>query len=204
MTDEMYDKITDHEAEIKARQVWQYENKEIFDKLLEAYAESRQEYENILWQLLTERGLSNAVGVTLDRIGEYYQADRNGLPDNLYRNLIITTLSRLQSAGQIEVLLDSLRILSLNPDVALTQVFPAGIIMHIFVSAFGDTPSPTELNATMQLVKAAGVKLVIVEQTTSNSAFVPTYGTLLPGDAGKGFSVALDGSDGGSFSTIIK
>ena len=200
---EMYDKINEHEAEIKARQVWQYENKEIFDKLLAAYAESRQEYEDILWQLLTERALSNAIGVTLDKIGEYYQVERNGLSDSLYRNLIITTISRLQSAGQIEVLLDALRILSLNPDVALSQIFPAGIIMHIFVSSFGETPNPTELNATMQLVKAAGVKLVIVEQTTSNRGFIPTYGALLPGDAGKGFSVALDGSDGGSFSSII-
>jgi hypothetical protein len=204
MTEEMYTKITDHEEEIKARQVWQYENQENWDKLLEMYAERTQEYEDILWQLLTERALSNAVGVTLDRIGEYYQVERNGLPDNLYRNLITTTLSRLQSAGQVEVLLDALRLLSLTQDVALSQVYPATVLMTVFVAAFGDTPNPTDLNNTMQLVKAAGVKLVIVEETTSNSPFVPTYGTLLPGDAGKGFATQLDGSDGGSFSSIIK
>lgn len=204
MTSEMYEKIGDHESAIKDRQVWQYENKENWDKLLELYAETRQDYENILWQLLTERALSNAVGVTLDRIGEFYLVERNGLPDNLYRNLIITTLSRLQAAGQVEVLLDALRLLALNENVSLAQVFPAGVLMHIFVTSFGDTPSPAELNATMQLVKAAGVKLVIAEQITSNSPFVPTYGTLLPGDPGKGFATQLDGSDGGSFSSIIK
>lgn len=201
MTEEMYVKIEDHEAEIKARQVWQYKDQEIFDKLLQAYAESRQEYEDILFQLLTERALSNAKGVTLDRLGEYYQVERNGLSDAVYRNIIITTLSRLQAAGQIEILLDALRITSQNPDVSLLQVFPAAILMTIFVTAFGETPAPAELNAIMQAVKAAGVKLDIAEQLQV-SAFIFSD-NVGGGNAGEGFSAFSSGDGGGAFPHIL-
>lgn len=201
MTEEMYVKIEDHEVEIKARQVWQYKDQEIFDKLLQAYAESRQEYEDILFQLLTERALSNAKGVTLDRLGEYYQVKRNGRSDAVYRNVIITTLSRLQAAGQIEILLDTVRLLAQNADVSLIQVFPAAILMTIFVTAFGETPATAELNVIMQTVKAAGVKLDIAEQLkTSAFIFSDDVGG---GNSGEGFSGVASGDGGGAFPHIL-
>lgn len=201
MTEEMYSRNDNHDAEIKERQVWQYKDQEIFNKLLEAYAESRQEYEDILFQLLTERALSNAKGETLDRLGEYYNTKRNGLSDALYRNLLKTILSRLQAAGQVEILLDSLRTLAINQDVALIQVFPATVLMIIFVNGFGQSPNPTELNIIMQQVKAAGVKLDIAEQLKT-SAFIFSD-NVAGGNAGEGFSLFVDGAGGGVFSQIL-
>ena len=201
MADEMYDKIDDHESEIKERQVWQYKGQENWEKLLQAYAESRQDYENILFQLLTQRALSNAQGITLDRIGEFFQVLRNGRTDPIYRSAIATTVSRLQSAGQIEVLLDALRILAQNTNVSLLQVFPATVLMTIFVDAFGETLGTVNLNVSMQLIKAAGVKLDIAEQLNA-TAFIFS-GDVGGGASGDGFSGVATGDGGGAFPHII-
>ncbi len=201
MTKEMYEKIEDHDSEIKARSVWQYKGKEYFDKLRQAYAERTQEYEDIIWRLLLERALSNARGVNLDRRGEFFLVERQGLADGLYRNLIFTIRNRFQAAGQIEILLASLRLMAANNNVSLTQVFPAAILTHIFVDNFGDTFNPGELNIVMQAIKAAGVRLVIGEQLNS-SAFIFSDNPA-GGNPGEGFSEFSDGTGGGAFPHIL-
>lgn len=202
MTKEMFQKIDDHESEIKARSVWQYKGKEYFDKLRQAYAERTQQYEDIIWQMMVERALSSARGVNLERLGEFYLVERQGLSDGLYRNLIITVRNRFQAAGQNEILLASLRLLSANNNVSLTQVFPATVLMRIFVDDFGDSPNPIELNIVMQAIKAAGVKLHIGEQLNAPS-FVFSD-NVAGGDAGHGFSEFADGAGGGAFANILQ
>jgi hypothetical protein len=201
--DEMYLYNSDYEGQIKGRQIWQYKDQEIFDKLLEAYAETRQEYEDVGHQLLIERSLSDAEGVNLDRLGEFYNVPRNGQPDGVYRDLIITASARLQAGGQIEILLNALRLLAKNLNVALVQAFPATILMYIFVGVFGQTPDPVAVNTVMQATKAAGVQLTIAEQITSNEGFIFQSTNPAGGNVGEGFATLSDGSDGGSFASII-
>ncbi len=198
---EPYEIITTHSDDAKDRQVWQYEESDNFNKLIEIHAERMQILENALYDLLRFRAISTASGIQLDRLGEYYLVTRDGDSDNGYRSRIITEIARVQQAGQVEPILTSLRTLSNQSDVSLLQLFPATLIGYIYVDVFGDIADPDILAEIMDGVKAAGVKLDVAVQLKS-SAFIFSD-SILGGVSGTGFATQLDGSDGGTFARII-
>lgn len=199
---EMYDKITTHEDSALDRQVWQYKEKTNFDNLIKIHADRMQKLENVLYDLLVSRAISTASGQQLDNAGEYLQVLRGGLGDESYRAQLLSAASKLRKAGQVEVLLDTLRSLT-GKTVSLLQVFPCNVFMHVFVDGFSELSNEDLIYSTMQSVKAAGVRLEIGKQTTENSPL--TFSDNINGGAvGQGFSTLADGSDGGSSAELLE
>lgn len=199
---EMYELITTHEEDAKDRQVWQYESSDNFNSLIKIHADRMQILEDVLNDLLTLRSVSAAEGVQVDKNGEYYQVTRDGDNDTDYRARQKSEVGRVQRAGQVEILLSSLRSLSDQPNVSLIQVFPATNLMHIFVDDLEDVTDQQAIKAEMDRIKAAGVNLVIGVQLNS-SAFVFQSDSASGGSNNSGFATLIDGSDGGNFPQIL-
>lgn len=197
---EIYSKITTHEDDAKDRQVWQYEDADNFNSLIEIHANRMQLIENALWDLLRLRAISTATGTQLDRVGEYYQVLRSGDTDTVYRSRIISEINRVQKAGQVEIMLSSLRSLSGQDDVTLIQVFPCALLMHILVDDISDVTNQDTILNTMDGVKAAGVSLDIGLQVSNPFVF---SNSPLGGATGTGFSTVADGTGGGVFSPLL-
>lgn len=198
---EMYEQITDHSDAAKDRQVWQYKGKTNFDNLIEIHAERMQKLENVLYDMLTKRAISTAEGIQLDRLGEYLEVDRDGLGDEPYRTQLFSAASKLRKAGQVEVMLSTLRSLTGKP-VSLLQAFPATMLMHVFVDTLGELTDEDLISETMQTVRSGGVKLDIGVQLNS-TAFVFQSDSILGGSENSGFATLIDGTDGGNFPQLL-
>lgn len=204
MTDEMYAKIDDHVDIAKERQVYQYKGLPNWENLLTAHVERIQFLENIYYQLLTERDLSNAVGAQLDLLGLDYNLTRNASEtDEDFRARIGVEIALLKGFGQVSVLNTNLSRLVTPRAISLKQIFPLKILMWIFVDDFGDitTEEAERIQRTMDDVKAAGVGLEIGLQL--NSSAFEFSSTLGGGESGKGFATTLGGTDGGAFTKSL-
>lgn len=199
MTEEMYEPISDHVEQAKNRAVWQYKEKPNWDALHEIHIQRIQILEDINNRLLVEQSLSNSVGVQLDLLAADYGLLREGRSDEDFRAALRTQINLLYSAGQVNVLLFNLQRLVNDRQVSLNQIFPLALLMWIFVDDFGDITSEeaARINAVMQEIKAAGVRLDIGLQLNA-TAFIVSDNPA-GGPAGQGVATLPDGSDGGAF-----
>jgi hypothetical protein len=200
MTSEMYTKVDNHVEQAQGRAVWQYKDQEGWDKWLEIHVERTQFLENVYYDLLTKRDLTNATGEQLRLLGLDYdltQLLNEGEED--FRARIRVEISLLKSSGQVPVLNFNLSRLVTPRAISLKQIFPLKILMWIFVDTFEDF-TEEELNrihTTMDDVKAAGVGLDIGLQLNNNSFIVSDNPA--GGDVGEGVATLPDGSNGGAF-----
>ena len=200
MTDEMYDEINDHVEIALGRQVYQYKEGVNWNKLIQSHVDRYQIQENVQFQLLTERDLTNAVGVQLELLGADYKLTRDGSEsDEDFRARIRVEISLLRGNGQVPVLIFSLQRLVEPRAISLNQIFPLKILMWIFVDDFNEITQDEidRINLTMEDVKAAGVGLDVGLQLNNNVFKVAP--TALGGAAGEGVATLIDGSDGGAF-----
>ena len=200
MSEEMYAPIDDHIEQAKGRAVWQYKDKPNWDAGREIYAQRIQILEDILGKLLTERSLSAAVGVQLDRYAADYNLERlPGESDEDFRSRIRVEINLLRSAGQHPILVFNLNRLVAPRQTSIRQIFPLKILAWIFVDDFGDFTAEelARIDSVMQDVKAAGVNLEIGLQLNNNAFIVSDNPS--GGAAGQGVATLPDGSDGGAF-----
>lgn len=106
----MSEKITNHVERALARLPEQHKAKPKLVALLTALAGPAQGVEDALWQLLTERFVTTAIGDQLDTIGGIVGQPRNGMEDDEYRRFIRARISVRRSNGVTE---DILRIVNL-------------------------------------------------------------------------------------------
>lgn len=199
---EMYEKITTHSEDAKKRQVWQFENKQNFDDLIDIHASRIQILEDILWELLTLRAISTGSGIQLDLLAEILDLERNGKTDADFKAELFSSLSLKRKAGQVNVLIDTLKLLANNDNVVLIQAFPGHVIMHILVDDFTDIDDQDIIAKSMDKIKAGGINLDVGLQLNSGSFFFSD--SLIGGGAGEGFATLLDGSDGGIFARMLE
>ena len=200
MTDEMYDEINDHVEIALGRQVYQYKAGVNWNKLIQSHVERYQIQEDVQFQLLTERDLTNAVGVQLELLGADYKLTRDGSEsDEDFRARIRVEISLLRGNGQVPVIIFSLQRLVEPRAISLNQIFPLKILMWIFVDEFNEITQDEidRINLTMEDVKAAGVGLDVGLQLNNNAFKVAP--TASGGAAGEGVATLIDGSDGGAF-----
>jgi hypothetical protein len=77
--------------------------------LLQSYLEQADELEEVLFQLLNERGIFTAIGVQLDVIGALFNLTRDGRTDTQFRNAILERANVVGDDGTTEVFMQSLR-----------------------------------------------------------------------------------------------
>jgi len=89
--------------------------------LLKSYLETLQEVEDILFQLLEERGIYTAIGKQLDIIGALFDLYRKGQSDEVFRSDILSYLSGIGSSGTVD---DVIRAIITLTSADVVKVFP--------------------------------------------------------------------------------
>ncbi len=92
-------KITDHAARALAFVLSQYDDSPRLRKLVEIVGDQIQVLEDVAWDVLSKRLLTNAVGVILDRYGKIVQLDRLDSTDDEYRSLLGVAIAANVSHG---------------------------------------------------------------------------------------------------------
>jgi hypothetical protein len=195
-------KIDNHIDQAQDRQVVRWKGLTNEDKIIKIRVARLQVLEDLLFEMLDGRAISNASGAQLDGIGEFYgdQGARANRTDDEYRAFLLTLPAKLRQAGQVNVLLDSLANLTGSP-VTLIQSFPRVVLMHIYVDAPISADSQTSILAAMESIKAYGVNLEIGQQL-NYSAFIFSN-NVSGGNSGEGFSSTATGEDGGIFVSLL-
>lgn len=163
--------VLDHVAQAQARLLTQYKDKPLFLGLVAALAGRAQVMEDALWQLLTQRSLTTAVGAQLDGIGKIVGLARAAVPggtdDTVYRLWLRAEILVNLSNGTIPDL-DAIIALTATPGTVpvIAEVAPAGIVVQLGVSAQTQGPA---LAAIIQRAKAAGVNATVDYLATSQA-----------------------------------
>lgn len=99
----MIEHITDHEARGVALLIERY-RKPLISALLQSWLAEVQAIEDALYQLLTQRGVANAIGAQLDVLGRIVNQPRAGTPDATYRIYVLARQLVSRSSGQVSQL----------------------------------------------------------------------------------------------------
>jgi len=102
---------TTHVTDAKARLARQFKGKARIEALVAALAQQNQDLEDALYELLTQRWLSAAVGVQLDGIGQIVGESRLGKDDATYKLHIAARILINLSTGTPEELIAIVRLL---------------------------------------------------------------------------------------------
>lgn len=198
------DYISDHVDQAKARQVVRWKGQPNEDKIIKIRVARLQILEDILNQMLDERAISNASGVQLDGLGEFYgdQGERSNRTDAEYKAHLQTLPARLRQAGQHEVLVQALKNLTSANYIETDYFWPRAMALYAVLDDITIVTNETEINDSMQAIRAQGVRLDIgLKPQTGAFLFSATVDGGVP--AGSGFASLADGSDGGKFIKLI-
>lgn len=142
-----------------------------FADLLCIFADQVQAAEDALWQIAQD-SVDTAIGAQLEGFGAIVGAERQGLSDASYRNLIRATVKANRSRGTTEDLYEIAMLFigsSAAGDIRIDLRPPASITVWTDTSA--SFSGGRVLNRLLQRSKAAGVRLVFIESVLD----VPEY-----------------------------
>lgn len=151
--------IPDHVERGLARLISQYKEKPLFRAWVASYLKPIQDIEDALWEVLTERGVDNGVGVQLDVVGKIVNRSRGGLGDDDYRIALRCEIRIQRSDGTSRDVIEVTN-LALPPGYSYLgpiDVGPATIRFTINQPVLFD---PQVLFRALTRTKAAGVKLL--------------------------------------------
>lgn len=163
------------------------------DGLLQTIVVEMQEVEDVLFQLLLNRDVTNAVGAQLDIIGEIVGIAREGRSNTEYRQAVLVQIQVNNTGGQeaaLAALLENL----VDPDViSIIEVFPAGL--DVSIDETGVTIG------TVQLLRKAVAATVDLQFSQVDPGETP-FAFDGPG-FGDGFGNLVTPTDGGVFAYVI-
>lgn len=170
------------------------------ESILDIIMAVRQSHESVLVDLRDKRNLSNATGVTLDNLATYLAITRGIDTDEQFRARLKARILELTRAGQIQVLIDAYKSLTVAISVYLQTLYP----MTVEIVAYISTPIIDEAAALagIRRVKAAGIELsAIVAAETGSFVFATpaTENTI----STTGFSTYLDETTGGTLNGVL-
>lgn len=196
----MTEQITNHVEQALKRQVSQWKGLTQLDGEISIEAGRMQKLEDILFQVLDGRNLTDAVGIQLDGLGTAYGefGERENRPDGTYKAFLKTLPAKLRQAGQHEVLIQALLNLSGAIRIETEYFYPRAMALYMILDDVDSLPNEDEINEEMQSIRADGVRLDIGTKQVSES-FV--FSEFENGDVplNSGFATLADGSDGGKF-----
>jgi hypothetical protein len=148
-----------------------WKNKPILRGILESHLTEIQNLEDVVYKLLTERGVYIAAGAQLDRIGVIVGEKRNSRLDPIYRQAILRRIAINSSDGTQPIILDILNAVSESPIPNIFEHYPATLYAYI-------DRNPSHILATiLNESSAAGVDVALLFDKGANS-FVPA--TIIP------------------------
>lgn len=159
----MIEKFDNIEERLKSLLLYQFQQQPNILGLIKGYSVSGQDIEDELYRFLNELSLKDAVGVQLDGLGEILGEKRLGADDETYRAALSVRITINTSSGEPETLISVLSAITDSTYVQLTEIFPARIEMF-----FNGITIPADLISNMNRVKAAGVQLQLVGNSSTN------------------------------------
>jgi hypothetical protein len=153
--------VVDYCARANDRLIEQLKDASVCNKIACIFSTRTQEVQQALVNVLAYRDMTNAIGATLDKIGERIQLRRGGLADEAYRQRLRARAKVVGSQGFVNDLLDILLFLDAGfapAQVSATRQRPATIIMHCRVPA-GEELTGEVFAMFLRDAKPAGVRL---------------------------------------------
>lgn len=162
------------------------------------FGQYMQREENIQWALLTQTNLASARGATLDRWGVLLNVTRQGLADGPYLQILQLVIIEYTSQGNIETLIQVIKIVTGASKVVLQEFFPA----KFQITALGGSPlvPVASVNQFIQQTKAGGVGFKVVLGSPRSFGFA---GNPLAGTFGDGNLADIITLKSGSFAGAI-
>ncbi len=93
------DKITDYQQRLRDDMLSQFFGDPVHTAISDAIALEYQRFENVAYDVLTDRMLANAEGVNLDVLGALVRVSRLGRTDDDYRKIIQVAIAARDSDG---------------------------------------------------------------------------------------------------------
>lgn len=172
-----YDDITDRAISLLLQQ---FKTKENCIKFVEILTKETQDLEYIFEQINELTWLDSSSGLQLDRLGEIIGYDRDSRNDEDYRNYLKFGVLLNKSAGEPEILITALKLLTESTKVSFYELFPAACFAHI------DGQTGLEnLTTKMDDLSLGGVKFAYISQVVG----IPfSFGSELSEESGLGFA----------------
>jgi len=139
-----------------ARMIEQFKPADNLKAVIRIFAEECQELEDAIVETILYKNLAVTESATLDLYGELFNVPRNGRLDGPYRTAIEFKIRQLRSAGDGDLVIDSVLALTESDDVILNELFPAGVTIQ-FNGILTTTGS--ELYGSIKRLLSAGVAL---------------------------------------------
>lgn len=192
-------KITDHVGAAQARLAFRFQKTRIL-QFLGALVEPVQRFEDVAWQVFTERSILNpaTVGVQLDQIGAKVGQPRLGMVDDDYRRILAARISANRSDGLIEDLIKITRSVVNDEDVTIEieQQFPGAVVVRLGGAAV-TTDVALILIGILRKAVAAGVRCYL-EYLTAD----PGSSFCFSGGTGLGYSSTVT-PGGGKYASVL-
>lgn len=155
--------VTDHVARGLARLKEQFKAKPNIEAWLTVLLTPVQRLEDALYQLLTERGIDNAIGAQLDALGKIVGQVRDGRTDEVYRRFIRARISVNKSNGLIEDVLTVTRLVldDADADLLLSRTGPATLLLQILNVTIELEVAELLVGYFLRDTVAAGVQLIL-------------------------------------------
>ncbi len=135
------DKITDYQQRLRDDMLSQFFGDPVHTAISDAIALEYQRFENVAYDVLTDRMLANAEGVNLDVLGALVRVGRLGRTDDDYRKIIQVAIAANDSDGGAEQI-TWIATQLMPSDVRYTQEGEANFTLQYF--------SDTALSAELQ------------------------------------------------------
>lgn len=171
-----------------SRLLYQFSNSANYKELVSIYLSLQQEIETICFDVLAQKDINQATGLSLDLIGKIVGQARGGLEDSAYRTAILIKIFINNSRGTIADIQNIVKLLTNSEDVIVFENFPASINLYI-----SGNPLTEEQRQIVQLIVSAGVRvgntlvaggrlpLIPIEvDTTDITGILPEQGLDLP------------------------
>ena len=192
----MLSPILDHRLQGLAELPMQLQGKANLEVLLGALLNQVQQLEDVLFPLLSERGLAVAQAGTLDQLGRLVGESRQARQDPEYRAAIGLRIERNNSRGEADRLIRVIKKLTGATTVTLTEP-STGVVLI----TFDGQSIPSDLRAAMEAIAPVGVRLVLIQQYIPPFAFSSVADHNMPAGA-QGFS-DIHQTHGGRLSRFI-
>ena len=178
----------DHVALGLARLPYQFRDSSVLITYLELLLESLQSREDVIVEIIRQKGIEAAIGVQLDIVGEHAGIPRPiGLSDLNYRKLISLKILANNSHGSHADVAEVLKLAVGTDNIEIVPEYPAGFLF------IPDITPPD--NSIMDIV-AAALPITVKMATSAPYSASPRF--CFAGGTGIGFSDvdAPDGSGG--------
>lgn len=133
-------KLVDNRVELaKSYLLYQFQDKEVINKIVEALVEEVQEIENVIIDIQDLRTLENATGALLDNIGNKLKVSRSNLEDNDYKTAIKVRILRKANKGTYGDIANVFRLLTRDDNPVIRQTHPYVVELTAVLSCISQT-----------------------------------------------------------------